>query len=69
MFVEELSALRALRAVVGLLVANVRAAWNDERGMTTETAIITALLVGLALALLAAITGVVTRRIGQINQG
>jgi uncharacterized protein (DUF486 family) len=69
MFVEELAILRALKSVVGLLVANVRAAWRDERGMTTETAIITAILVGLALALLAAITGVVTNRIGEIERG
>jgi hypothetical protein len=61
--------IETLRIVARLLVDHLRAARHDERGMTTETAIITALLVGLALALMVAIGTVVNNRIGEINQG
>jgi hypothetical protein len=61
--------IETLRIVARLLVDNLKAARHDERGMTTETAIITALLVGLALALMVAIGTVVNNRIGEINQG
>lgn len=41
--------LRLLRTVAEVLVDRLRAARADERGMTTETVIITALLAAAAL--------------------
>ncbi len=52
--------LMILRTVAEVLLGRLRAARGDDRGMTTETVIITALLAALAIATVVVITAKVT---------
>ena len=58
--------LVAIQAVVGLLRARLAASRHDERGMTTETVIITAILAALAIAAGAVITAKVMGKANSI---
>ena len=58
--------LQAIRLVADVLVARLRAARADERGMTTETVIITAVLAALALTATAIIVAKVTTKANAI---
>lgn len=54
------------RCLAEILVARLRAAREDERGMTTETVIITAVLAALAIAVGIIITAKVTGKAQSI---
>ena len=54
------------RCLAEVLVARLRAARDDERGMTTETVIITAVLAALAIAVGIIITAKVTSKADSI---
>jgi hypothetical protein len=56
-----------LKATLGTLVGYLRTAWRDEKGMTTETAIITALLSIAAVGAATAIGVAISRWLGQIR--
>ncbi len=59
--------LSVLPAVVPLLAARLGAARRDQRGMTTETVVITALLVILALAAVGVIADKVMTKAEDID--
>jgi len=61
--------LQVLRIYTEVLVTRLQAARRDERGMTTETVIITAVLAALALAATAIIVTKVTAKANSINTG
>jgi len=61
--------LQVLRTYAEVLVTRLQAARRDERGMTTETVIITAVLAALALAATAIIVTKVTAKANSINTG
>jgi hypothetical protein len=58
--------LVAVKTLVDLLLVRLRVAWADERGMTTETVIITAALAALALGVTAVIVAKVTAKANSI---
>ncbi len=58
--------LVAIQALVGVLRARLAACRHDERGMTTETVIITAVLAALAIAAGAVITAKVMGKANSI---
>ncbi len=59
--------LSVMPAVAPMLVARIRAAGADQRGMTTETVVITALLVILALAAVGVIADKVMTKAEDID--
>jgi hypothetical protein len=56
-----------LKATLASLVGYLRTAWRDDTGMTTETAIITALLSIAAVGAATAIGVAITRWLGRIS--
>jgi hypothetical protein len=67
--VHVLPELQVLRTYAAVAVARLQDARRDERGMTTETVIITAVLAALALAATAIIVAKVTAKANSINTG
>ena len=61
--------LTVIRALASLYWTRLQAARADERGMTTETVIITAVLAALALAATAIIVTKVTSKANSIDTG
>lgn len=59
-----LTQLTVLVATVRARIEQIRA---DERGYSTETVLVTALLVAMALAVIAIIVGAVTRKANEIG--
>jgi hypothetical protein len=59
--------IQYLKATLASLVGYLRTAWRDDKGMTTETAIITALLSVAAVGAAVAIGAAISRWLGQIQ--
>jgi hypothetical protein len=59
-----LPSIQLINATVRARIANIRA---DERGYSTETVLVTALLVAGAIAVLAIIVAAVTRKANEIG--
>lgn len=61
--------LRVFAAHARILIGRLRTLARDERGYSTETVLITALLVALAIAVIAIIAAKVTDKATSINLG
>lgn len=59
--------LTYLFVIIGSLRARLAQLRADERGYTTETVLVTALLVAAALAVIAIIVAAITRKAGEIG--
>lgn len=61
--------LTYLSALIALIRMRTTALRADERGYSTETVVVTALLVGLAIAVLGIIIAAVTAKVDSIDLG